>query len=87
MLTPGRSLAVDPAYLPYGMPVWIETTDPLAPASPFTRLAIAQDSGGAIKGPLRFDLFWGAGPQAEAAAGAMKARGRAIVLAPKRAVG
>ncbi|SUS08742.1 Murein transglycosylase [uncultured Defluviicoccus sp.] len=87
VLTPGRSLAVDPTYLPYGLPVWIETADPLVPASPFTRLAIAQDSGGAIKGPLRFDLFWGAGPQAEAAAGAMKARGRAIVLAPKRAVG
>ena len=87
VLTPGRSLAVDPTYLPYGVPVWIETADPLAPASPFTRLAIAQDSGGAIKGPLRFDLFWGAGPQAEAAAGAMKARGRAIVLAPRRVVG
>lgn len=86
VLTPGRSLAVDPAYLPFGLPVWIETTDPLAPARAFTRLAIAQDTGGAIKGPLRFDLFWGAGPQAEAAAGAMKSRGRAILLVPKRAV-
>lgn len=86
VLTPGRSLAVDPAYLPFGLPVWIETADPLAPASPLTRLAIAQDTGGAIKGPLRFDLFWGAGAQAEAAAGAMKSRGRAVLLAPKRAV-
>lgn len=86
VLTPGRSLAVDPAHLPYGLPVWIETADPLSPARPMARLAVAQDSGGAIKGPLRFDLFWGAGAEAEAAAGAMKSRGRAVLLAPKRAV-
>lgn len=86
VLTPGRSLAVDPAQLPYGLPVWIETSDPRDPTRPLTRLAIAQDSGGAIKGPLRFDLFWGAGAAAEAAAGPMKSRGRAVVLAPRKVV-
>jgi membrane-bound lytic murein transglycosylase A len=82
VLSPGRSLAVDPAHIPLGVPVFLETTNPLAPGAPLRRLVIAQDTGGAIRGPLRGDLFWGAGAQAEAAAGRMKERGRFYLLLP-----
>lgn len=84
-LTPERSLAVDPAFVPYGAPVWIETVDPLAPARPLRRLLIAQDTGTAIKGPVRGDVFWGHGPEAAARAGAMKSPGRSWVLVPNPA--
>lgn len=82
VLSPGRSLAVDPAHIPLGVPVFLDTTDPLTPGAPLRRLVIAQDTGGAIRGPLRGDLFWGAGAQAEAAAGRMKERGRFYLLLP-----
>lgn len=84
-LTPGRSLAVDPAFVPYGAPVWIETADPLAPARPLRRLLIAQDTGTAIKGAGRGDVFWGYGPEAAARAGAMKSPGRSWLLLPRSA--
>jgi membrane-bound lytic murein transglycosylase A len=74
-LTPGRSLAVDRGFLPLGAPVWLDTGD-------IRRLVVAQDTGGAIRGPVRGDLFWGAGPEAEARAGAMQARGRIWLLVP-----
>lgn len=86
-LTPARSLAVDPAYVPYGVPVWLDTTDPLAPSSPIRRLLVAQDTGGAIKGPIRGDVFWGSGAEAEARAGLMKQPGRWYLLLPKAAAG
>src|SRR5688500_3531888 len=66
-LTPGRSIAVDPAFVALGLPVWLDTTEPRTNA-PLRRLVVAQDKGSAIKGPGRIDLFWGAGVEAEAMA-------------------
>lgn len=81
-LTPGRSLAVDPAYLPLGVPVFLDTTWP-ASQRPLRRLLVAQDTGSAIKGPLRGDFFWGAGEAALAEAGRMRQTGRVYILLPK----
>lgn len=81
-LTPGRSLAVDRRFLPLGAPLWIDTVDPLDTARPLRRLAVAQDTGGAIRGAVRGDLFWGAGLDAEERAGRMKSPGRYYVLLP-----
>ncbi|NTU77558.1 MAG: murein transglycosylase, partial [Alphaproteobacteria bacterium] len=79
-LTPLRSLAVDPSFVSLGTPLWLETrTD----EGEERRLVIAQDTGGAIKGALRGDLFCGAGAEAEAKAGALQARGIYYVLLPK----
>ena len=80
-LTPGRSIAVDDAYLPLGAPVWLATTDPVTHA-PLRRMTVAQDLGSAITGPLRADLFFGSGPSAEVPAGAMDAPGALYVLLP-----
>lgn len=82
-LTPGRSLAIDPAVVPRGVPVWIDTVLPDATTSVMRRLMLAQDTGGAIKGPLRADVFFGAGPEAERLAGHMKQPGRMYVLLPR----
>jgi membrane-bound lytic murein transglycosylase A len=82
-LTPGRSLAVDRTYIPLGVPIWLDTTDPLDPEKPLRRLVVAQDTGGAIKGPVRGDLFWGFGARAAAAAGRMKSAGGYYLLLPK----
>ncbi|MET4700283.1 membrane-bound lytic murein transglycosylase A [Constrictibacter sp. MBR-5] len=82
-LTPGRSLAVDPRFVPYGVPVWLDADHPLTDDRPIRRLLVAQDTGGAIRGPVRGDLFWGAGAEAEAAAGRMKSRGGYYLLLPK----
>jgi membrane-bound lytic murein transglycosylase A len=80
VLTPGRSLAVDRSYVPLGVPVFIDVTDS---GGPLRRLMVAQDTGGAIAGPVRGDVFWGFGPEAEARAGTMRARGRDYLLLPK----
>jgi membrane-bound lytic murein transglycosylase A len=80
-LTPMRSLAVDPSYVPLGAPVWLDSRDPTG--APLQRLLVAQDTGGAIKGAVRGDLFWGAGKDAETGAGAMQSRGRYFILLPK----
>jgi membrane-bound lytic murein transglycosylase A len=77
-----RSIAVDPAHVPLGAPVFLATTRPLSEA-PFNRLVMAQDTGGAIKGAVRADFFWGFGPEAGAQAGKMRQRGRMWVLLPK----
>jgi membrane-bound lytic murein transglycosylase A len=82
-LTPQRSLAVDPAFVPLGVPVWLETTDGYG--APLRRLVVAQDTGGAIKGPVRGDFFWGSGDEAGQQAGAMQSRGRFYLLLPKTA--
>ncbi len=83
-LSPGRSLAVDRRFLPLGVPLWLDTTAPLpAGERHLRRLVVAQDTGGAIRGPVRGDLFWGAGPEAEYAAGHMKSRGRYWALLPQ----
>ena len=84
-LTPGRSIAVDPAFVALGLPVWLDTTEPRTNA-PLRRLVVAQDKGSAIKGPGRIDLFWGAGDEAEAMAGPMRQQGTYWVIVP-RAVG
>ncbi|WP_022835159.1 murein transglycosylase A [Salisaeta longa] len=84
-LTPRHSLAVDPDYLPYGAPLWLDTRVPRADTSgqrAFRQLLIAQDTGGAIQGPIRGDVFWGAGKRARAIAGRMNSTGRYTVLIP-----
>lgn len=80
-LTPERSIAVDPRALPLGAPVWLATTQPNS-ATPLDRLVLAQDTGGAIRGNVRADYFWGFGDAAGAKAGAMKQPGRMWVLLP-----
>jgi len=77
VLTPMRSLAVDPSDIPYGFPLWLSTEK-------HRRLVIAQDTGGAIKGAVRGDLFWGAGEAAEKGAGEMQERGTYYLLLPKK---
>jgi membrane-bound lytic murein transglycosylase A len=82
VLTAGRSLAVDRAFIPLGVPIWLEAQERFS-AGKFRRLAIAQDAGGAIKGPVRGDLFWGHGADAASGAGAMNARGHYYLLLPR----
>jgi membrane-bound lytic murein transglycosylase A len=82
-LTPGRSIAVDREHVPLGVPLWLEVKEAPVPGGEIRRLVLAQDTGGAIKGPVRGDLFWGHGSDAELGAGIMKARGRYTMLAPR----
>ena len=81
-LTPGRSLAVDRAFIPLGVPIWLEAQERFSNGV-YRRLVIAQDTGGAIKGPVRGDLFWGYGREAAEGAGGMNARGRYYLLLPR----
>ncbi len=85
-LTAERSLAIDPKFVALGAPIWLDTTYPNdgkhADNRPFQRLLIAQDTGGAIKGQLRADVFWGTGERAEWLAGNMKQSGRMFILLP-----
>jgi membrane-bound lytic murein transglycosylase A len=87
-LTPGRSLAVDLKHWPLGVPLWLDTRAPSPhpgqPDRPLRRLFVAQDTGGAIRGPVRGDLFWGYGQEATEIAGRMKHPGRLWVLLPRR---
>jgi membrane-bound lytic murein transglycosylase A len=80
-LTPERSVAVDPRHAPLGAPVFLATTWPNSDR-PLYRLMMAQDSGGAIKGPVRADFFWGMGDDAGLQAGRMKQPLRMWVLLP-----
>ncbi|MEZ5615886.1 MAG: MltA domain-containing protein [Rhodocyclaceae bacterium] len=81
-LTPGRSIAVDPRAVPLGAPVFLATTRPNS-ETPLRRLVLAQDTGGAIKGAVRADFFWGFGNDAGALAGRMRQRGRMWALLPE----
>jgi membrane-bound lytic murein transglycosylase A len=81
-ILPERVLAVDPKYIPLGAPVFLETTYPNM-NKPLNRLMMAQDTGGAIKGGVRADFFWGVGEAAGKQAGAMKQTGKLWVLLPK----
>lgn len=81
-LTAGRSLAVDRRYLPLGAPLWLSTHEPLDANKPLQRLVIAQDTGGAIKGVVRGDIFFGSGLDAAKHAGNMKRPGRYFILLP-----
>jgi membrane-bound lytic murein transglycosylase A len=85
-LTGGRSAAVDPAFIPLGMPIYVDSVFPDASDAPVTihrKLLIAQDTGHAIKGPLRCDIFFGAGDAAEQLAGRLKAGGEITLLVPR----
>lgn len=83
-LTAERSIAVDPRSVPLGAPVFLATTRPNS-AQPMNRLVMAQDTGGAIKGAVRADFFWGFGKEAGEQAGRMKQSGRMWVLLPPEA--
>jgi membrane-bound lytic murein transglycosylase A len=81
-LEAGYSIAVDPRYVPLGAPVFLATTYPLS-TQPLERLVMAQDTGGAIRGAVRADFFWGSGPEAGALAGRMRQPGRMWILWPR----
>ncbi|NMM38185.1 MAG: murein transglycosylase A [Glaciimonas sp.] len=81
-LTPQRSIAVDAQFIPMGAPVFLATTQPNSTIA-LRQLMLAQDTGGAIKNPVRADLFWGFGAEAGEKAGSMKQRGMMWVLLPK----
>ncbi len=81
-LTPGRSVAVDRRHIPLGAMLYLESEDPLD-GTPLERVVFAQDTGGAIRGKLRADFFWGSGREAEAKAGRMKSDTRFWILLPK----
>jgi membrane-bound lytic murein transglycosylase A len=83
-LEAGFSIAVDPRHVPLGAPVFLETTYPLSEL-PLRRLVMAQDTGGAIRGAVRADFYWGSGPQAGELAGRMRQLGRLWVLWPRNA--
>lgn len=83
-LTPGRSVAIDPAFVPLGAPLFLATTEAGSEA-PMRRLMMAQDTGGAIRGAVRADFFYGFGPEAMDRAGKMKQRGQVWVLMPRAA--
>jgi len=65
--------------------VWLDTTDPVVEDAPLRRLLVTQDTGSAIKGPVRGDVFWGFGEEAATRAGLMKQKGRYYILLPKSA--
>ncbi len=81
-LTDGASIAIDPKFIPLGAPVYLATTRPDTGAA-LHRLVQAQDTGGAIRGPVRADYFWGFGHAAGEAAGKTKQRGRLWLLWPR----
>lgn len=83
VLTAGRSLAVDRSKLPYGIPVWVDIEPPIDGEPDLRRLMVAQDTGGAIRGAVRGDVFWGYGLRAEYVAGKMKSKGRYWALLPR----
>lgn len=82
-LTAQRSLAIDHSKIPYGLPVFLDATYNDDAQTPIRRLMMAQDTGGAIRGAVRGDFFWGGGARAEQMAGPMKARGGYYFLIPK----
>jgi len=89
-ITPGRTLALDSRLFPSGAIAWIKTSKPrvndrgeIVAWEPFSRFVMNQDTGGAIKGPGRADLFWGSGPYAELAAGHMRHPGELYILMKK----
>jgi membrane-bound lytic murein transglycosylase A len=86
-LTAERSVAIDRKFIPQSVPIFIDTEVPSSDGShtrPFQQLTIAQDSGGAIRGPVRADIFWGASKEGAEIAGRLKSRGRYFVLLPNR---
>lgn len=86
-LTPRRSVAVDRGFIPLGLPLWVQVRDPAArrDAPAEGRLVVAQDTGGAIRGPARTDFFWGWGPEAGERAGRMREENEVFLLLPRAA--
>jgi membrane-bound lytic murein transglycosylase A len=82
-LTAEHSIAIDPAYLPYGVPLWLNATPNKRLPFALNRLVITQDTGSAIKGALRGDFFWGIGEKAADYAGRMHSRGTLTILLPR----
>jgi membrane-bound lytic murein transglycosylase A len=82
VLSAERSLAVDRRFIPLGMPLWLDATERFTSGT-IRRLVIAQDTGGAIKGPVRGDLYWGSGDEAGQRAGMMNATGHYSLLVPQ----
>ena len=80
--SPQRTLAVDPSYIPYGTPVWLDTTLSLS-RRPYYQMMVAQDTGSAIKGPVRGDIYMGVGEHAATLAGPQQAAGSLYVMLPK----
>jgi membrane-bound lytic murein transglycosylase A len=91
-VTPGRSIATDARLFPPGALAFISTERPVAAQNgtvewrPLSRFMLNQDTGGAIRGAGRVDVFWGRGPDAALAAGMMKQKGRLLFLVPKSAL-
>jgi membrane-bound lytic murein transglycosylase A len=83
-LSEQRSIAIDPKFIPLGAPIFINTTEPNSTV-PLRRLMMAQDTGGAIRGAVRADFFWGFGDAAGEQAGRMKQQGMLWILWPKLA--
>ena len=84
-LTPGRSVAVDRGFIPLGAPLFVTVRDPMArrDAPSAGRLVVAQDTGGAIRGPARTDFFWGWGHEAGERAGRMRDEAEVFILLPR----
>jgi membrane-bound lytic murein transglycosylase A len=82
-LTPKRSIAVDPKFIPLGSPLWLQADSPQRGGHKLQRLVLAQDTGGAIKGAIRGDLFWGHGVEAANLAGLMNSKGYLYLLLPR----
>ena len=88
-VTPGRSIATDTKLFPRGALAFLQTERPVRRADgtvewrPLSRFVLNQDTGGAIRGPVRADFFWGFGTEAAALAGKMKQRGQVWILWPK----
>jgi len=77
-----RSVAIDPKFIPLGAPIFLSTTQPNT-SDPLERLMVAQDTGGAIRGGVRADFYWGSGDEAGRKAGSMKQQGKIWALLPK----
>lgn len=89
VLTPERSMAVDPVYVPLGAPLFVDTEVPVPhqpTTEPWQKLVIAQDTGGAIRRPVRGDIFWGYGERAFEIAGRLRSKGRYYLLLPRNIV-
>jgi membrane-bound lytic murein transglycosylase A len=86
-LTAERSLAVDRSFIGLGIPTWLEAEERFVQAQSVRRLLVSQDTGGAIKGPVRGDVFWGTGNAAASRAGVMNASGRYYLLLPRTVAG
>lgn len=80
--TPHRTMAIDPEFIPYGTPLWVDTELTLS-NQPYRQMMVAQDTGSAIKGAVRGDIYMGMGSKAAAMAGSQQSQGKLYVIIPK----